>query len=201
MPRCETAVQRENRLVRDGYDVRSYSDQLDQVKANREKLKQQFALVERLRIATEALAGSPGDPREFSAVESLITQVGELKPRHVGPEPFRLMKRSRKVLEGKRVVFFKSSARPSTAPQLAFGQSKSAPSLDTRAAKRAALEARLAAERSAVMRGGSAPRMKIRNRSFSNELGAPMLLSRRPLVREADRRGEHPRDQRARLHH
>ena len=57
--------------------------------------------------------------------------------------------------------------------------SRSAPSLaaDTRVARRAARQARLAQERSAVMRGGSAPRQKIRGRSFSNELGAPMLIS------------------------
>ena len=63
---------------------------------------------------------------------------------------------------------------------MAFGQHKAAPSKDpavATAAKRAAHEARLAAEKSAVMRGGSAPRQKLRNRSFSNELGAPMLLS------------------------
>lgn len=181
-PRRETDLQRENRLVRDGYDVRSYSAVHDQVKLRRDKLDRELALVERLRRATEELAGSPGDPREFAALDSLIMQVGELKKKHVGPEPFRLMKRAKKVLEGKRAVFFRSaSTRPQTAPETKGGgvtASKSAPALaDGPATRRAARQARLAQERSAVMRGGSAPRQKIRGRSFSNELGAPMLLS------------------------
>lgn len=182
MPRRETDLQRENRLVRDGYDVRSYSAVHDQVKQRRDKLDQELALVERLRRATEELAGSPGDPREFAALDSLIMQVGELKKKHVGPEPFRLMKRAKKVLAEKRAVFFRSASRPQTAPEPQARRvmaSRSAPSLATDApgAWRAARQARLAQERSAVMRGGSAPRQKIRGRSFSNELGAPMLLS------------------------
>jgi|EP01046_Picozoa_sp_COSAG06_P027949 hypothetical protein len=183
MPRRETDLQRENRLVRDGYDVRSYNAVHDQVKVRMEKLQKELALVERLRRSTEELAGSPGDPREFAALDSLIMQVGELKKKHVGPEPFRLVKRAKKILAAKRAVFFRSaSSRPQTAPEPKAGGvagSKSAPSLgaDTPAARRAARQARLAQERSAVMRGGSAPRQKIRGRSFSNELGAPMLLS------------------------
>ena len=133
MPRRETDLQRENRLVRDGYDVRSYNAVHDQVKVRMEKLQKELALVERLRRSTEELAGSPGDPREFAALDSLIMQVGELKKKHVGPEPFRLVKRAKKILAAKRAVFFRSaSSRPQTAPEPKAGGvagSKSAPSL------------------------------------------------------------------------
>jgi len=182
MPRRETALQRENRLVRDGYDVTSYEDVHAQTRLAQTKLKAELDTVDRLRRQTEELAGSLGDPKTFAALESLITQVGELKPKEVGPEPFRLIRRARRVLDEKRRIFFRSaSSRPSTAPEMKVGgrvgRSKSAPAVGGKAARLAAREARLAAERSAVMRGGSAPRQKVRGRSFSNALGAPMMLS------------------------
>ena len=57
MPRRETALQRENRLVRDGYDVTSYEDVHAQTRLAQTKLKAELDTVDRLRRQTEELAG------------------------------------------------------------------------------------------------------------------------------------------------
>ena len=68
MPRREPALQRENRLVRDGYDVTSYEDVHAQTRLRQTKLKAELDTVDRLRRQTEELAGSLGDlGREITA--------------------------------------------------------------------------------------------------------------------------------------
>eukprot|EP01051_Picozoa_sp_SAG22_P018630 SAG22_NODE_3191_length_1865_cov_1.745753_2_plen_178_part_01 len=117
--RGETDLQKEKRLLRDGYDVRSIGANESEVFRRLEKSQKATELVERLK---EAMAGLKSSPKEFAAFESLIAQVNELKRRDVGPEPARLVRRSRQLLAKRRADFFKSGKRPVTSASSDGGQ-------------------------------------------------------------------------------
>jgi hypothetical protein len=102
----ETDLQKEKRILRDGYDIEDQHAVLREVRRRRERQETAQGVIERLEVA---MASLKSDPREFAAMDQLIMQVSELKKRDVGPEPFILVKRARASLDKRRATFFKSA--------------------------------------------------------------------------------------------
>ena len=164
--RAETGDEAARRVIRDGYDVKSYSQVHEQVRLRREKANANGGLIQRLRAFCDDLRTRQGDPRDFATLEQLIIQVRELKAREVGPAPQRLVASASDLLAEKRASFFGSAAsRTST--------SGGTPGSDVSEIRR---------KRSQRERFKEQAQRRARHpRSFCNPLGATMWVSKEAM--------------------
>lgn len=78
-PRAETDIQREKRLLRDGYDVRSVDDVQAQVRMRIEKAQKAAALVQRLKEAMAGVHDSPYIRAHQCLVPCVDSLIGALR--------------------------------------------------------------------------------------------------------------------------